>query len=209
MIGVATPLELWSGGVVTSDDRQGDEPPSPRTVVRDGQTWALGTAKTVAWIQRGTTYDRTISSAIPPIYDGYLTLVGQEWTSAEAEAGYDRKLVELLSTHEPTSWWLGYLDTDGRGTVVFPPRKKVKLYADWPYDLVLAGPEQALTWYESLPDLIFPADRSWLLSTLWDDSWTCIGGPSSLIDALAADAAFGARRVVPGQDATPPGHVSI
>jgi len=39
----------------------------------------------------------------------------------------------------------------------------------------------------TLPDLIFPADRSWLVSALWDDTWTCIGGPRHLIDALAAD----------------------
>ena len=28
----------------------------------------------------------------------------------------------------------------------------------------------------ALPDLMFPADRSWLVSTLWDDDRTCVGG---------------------------------
>jgi hypothetical protein len=30
----------------------------------------------------------------------------------------------------------------------------------------------------------FPGDRSWLLSTLWDDDWTCTGGSSALIDGF-------------------------
>jgi len=56
---------------------------------------------------------------------------------------------------------------------------------------------------------MFPTDRSWLMSTRWDDSWTCVGGPTQLIDALAAEETLGARRVALGENATPPGHVSI
>jgi hypothetical protein len=74
--------------------------------------------------------------------------------------------------------------------VVFPDAPPVRLYADWPYVLIDAGPEQALalrshatTWKRSLPDLLFPADHSWLLSTLWDDDWRCLGGPVSLVEA--------------------------
>jgi hypothetical protein len=50
----------------------------------------------------------------------------------------------------------------------------VTLYSGWGYVLIEAGPEQAGRWREDdhwkgvLPDLMFPADRSWLLSTLWD-----------------------------------------
>ena len=29
---------------------------------------------------------------------------------------------------------------------------------------------------------MFPADRSWLVSSLWDDDWTCIGGPAELVN---------------------------
>ena len=64
------------------------------------------------------------------------------------------------------------------------------LYSD-EYVLVEAGPEQAGAWRAPsgrwkgvLPDLMFPADRSWLSSTMWDVYWTCIGGPRSLIEAL-------------------------
>lgn len=93
----------------------------------------------------------------------------------------------------------------------------------WPtndagYVLVEAGPEQAGVWRDRehwkspLPDLIFPADRSWLFSTLWDDDWTCIGGSRRLVDAFLAhpDLRHRAREVDASvKDATPPGHTAI
>jgi hypothetical protein len=80
------------------------------------------------------------------------------------------------------------------------------------------GPEQASVWggddrYKGvLPDLMFPVDRSWLLSTLWDDDWTCIGGSKELVGAILAHAELchRAREVDPSvTDATPPGHSAI
>jgi hypothetical protein len=56
---------------------------------------------------------------------------------------------------------------------------------------------------------MFPADRSWLVSTLWDDDWTCIGGRTALVESVLHDPELGprARRVeLGGDDATPPGH---
>jgi hypothetical protein len=35
---------------------------------------------------------------------------------------------------------------------------------------------------------MFPADRSWLVWTMWDDSWSSIGGPARLIDCFPSDA---------------------
>ena len=58
------------------------------------------------------------------------------------------------------------------------------------------------------PDIVFPADCSWLLSRLWDDDWRCLGGPSELLDRLVSDGQLDARRVSLTQDATPPGHVA-
>jgi hypothetical protein len=54
---------------------------------------------------------------------------------------------------------------------------------------------------------MFPEDRSWLVSSLWDDDWACIGGPAALIDDLLADPVLApnVRRVDTRQDATPPG----
>ncbi len=58
----------------------------------------------------------------------------------------------------------------------------------------------------ALPDLMFPADQSWLLSTLWDDDWTCLGGPARLVADVLRHPDLQARQVSPGEDATPPGH---
>lgn len=117
------------------------------------------------------------------------------------------------------SWWAGYLDT-GCDDVVFPDAPRVILYANWPYVLVQAGPEQAANWRQSdsgrfrfgrLPNLIFPMDRSGLVSTLWDDDWTCVGGPVALIDGFLShsDLRARARRVRLDEDATPPGHKAV
>jgi hypothetical protein len=104
--------------------------------------------------------------------------------------------------------------------VIFPDAPRATLYANWPYVLVWAGPEQAVNWrrYRSgsiwpdcLPDLMFPADRSWLVSTLWDDDWTCVGGPVPLVDNFLSDPdlRYRTRRVGLDEDATPPGHQAI
>jgi hypothetical protein len=42
---------------------------------------------------------------------------------------------------------------------------------------------------------MFPADRSWLVSTLWDDDWTCIGGAAELVDKLLRHPDLQARAV--------------
>lgn len=188
---------------------------SSRYVARDGADWRLGTTSDVNWITQGTSIDRTIQSSIPPVFDAYATIVLPE-DEVERERR-DRAIVEVLAHRVlDQPWWLGYLDT-GSDDVIFPDAPRATVYADWGYVLVQAGPEQATNWRarrscrRSLPDLIFPADRSWLVSTLWDDDWTCVGGPIPLVDSLVRhpDLAPRARRVNPGKDATPPGHVSI
>lgn len=150
------------------------------------------------------------------VFEAYATIVLAEDETERARQ--DRAIVEILSDQGCAHlWWLGYLDT-GADDVVFPDASRVTLYAGWSYVLVQAGPEQALNWRSSrfprrrlLPDLIFPPDRSWLLSTLWDDDWTCLGGQAALLDRIISnpDLKPCARRVNPGEDATPPGHVSI
>src|SRR6185312_3728534 len=96
----------------------------------------------------------------------------------EMQVKHDLAVISLLRERSPDqSWWLGYLDT-GADDIVFPDAPKVTLYWDWHYVLIEAGSEQAATWRQSddatfwkgpLPNLIFPSDRSWLVSTLWDD----------------------------------------
>ena len=84
--------------------------------------------------------------------------------------------------------------------------------------LIEAGPEQAAKWRLSgpwsfwkgaLPNLMFPADRSWLVSTLWDDDWTCIGGPAQLVEKFLSHPDLQARPVTLNEDATPPGHQAL
>jgi hypothetical protein len=188
------------------------------TVVRDGRSWLLGTANDVEWIATATTVDRTITSAIPPAFDAYATVALP--FGGEGQERRDEAVLSVLRKHSTGgSWWLGYLDT-GADDVVFPDAPRVILYAGWPYVLVQAGPEQAVGWRSvrpgsfwsgPLPNLMFPTDRSWLVSTLWDDDWTCVGGTVALVESLIDHPDLGCLscRVMPGEDATPPGHQAI
>jgi hypothetical protein len=177
---------------------------------KDGQSWQVGTFQDVAWIAKGTTEGLSITTAIPPVFGAYATFYEPDGVTTVA---HERALVNQLVKFTPAQrWWLGYLET-GAHSVVFDKAPRVSRYWGWPYVLVAAGPEQALTWrtghmraaYGVLPDLFFPEDRSWLVSALWDDTWTCIGGPTTLIEALHNDPLVQAHRVRLGVDAKPPG----
>jgi hypothetical protein len=74
------------------------------------------------------------------------------------------------------------------------------------------APAEALAWRRGhlrgaglLPDLFFPADRSWLASALWDDTWTDFGGWAELVAALQRNSVVNARQVHPDEDAVAPG----
>ena len=150
-----------------------------------------------------------------PVFEAYATVLV---AYGEERDAHDRALLTLLRQQSPDQrWWLGYLDT-GADDIVFPDAPKVTLYAGWHYVLIEAGPDQAVAWRPSdgrafgtgdLPNLMFPADRSWLVSTLWDDDWTCIGGPAGLVDRFLHHPDLQARPVALGQDATPPGHQAL
>ncbi len=194
---------------------------------KDGRAWRIGNDGEVAWIANGTEDGVRITSAIPPIFEAYATVLrpgiveegGAQMSHAtpEQERRHEAATLTILqSITAAQSWWLGFLET-GVSDVIFDDAPKVKLYAGWPYVLVEAGPEQARTWRKpdvfdgSLPDLMFPADRTWLLSTLWDDCWACVGGPRTLIDRFLSDPALGdlTREVDPSMsDATPPDYTA-
>ena len=176
---------------------------------RDGRGWRVGTSAEVAWIG-GRPLGITIATALPLVFDAYATFHAAEDVPGPA---HEAAVVSGLVRHTADQgWWLGFLDT-GAHDVVFPEAPRVGAYFGWRYVLVLAGPEQALTWRTghmrdgdgALPDLFFPEDRSWLVTALWDDTWTCIGGPDAVVDALVADPSANARRVRPDEDALPPG----
>jgi hypothetical protein len=47
----------------------------PVRLARDGRTWRIGTDAEVAWIASGTSISRTITAAIPLVFDAYATVV--------------------------------------------------------------------------------------------------------------------------------------
>jgi hypothetical protein len=186
---------------------------SPADGVRkDGRQWRLGTDVDVAWIQESTVVGLTIGAAIPPSFAAFATLVVQD--QDKGRPAQVALLQSLLRDHSPDQpWWLGYLDT-GTDDVVFADAPRVTLYQGWQYVLVRAGPLEAGAWRQDPrrswrapgPDLIFPADHSWVLSRLWDDDWRCLGGPIVLVETILKVPLLEARRVRPDEDATPPGH---
>ncbi|MFK3979893.1 hypothetical protein ACI2K4_05860 [Micromonospora sp. NPDC050397] len=178
-------------------------------VTKDGRNWRVGTAGDVAWLANQTTYGLSVTTAIPPVFEAYATCHPPDGVDI---AIHERAVVDELTRHTPAQpWWLGYLET-GAHNVVFPAAPRVFLYAGWPYVLVEAGPLEALTWRTGhmrgdgpLPDLLFPADHSWLVSALWDDAWTDLGGTAELVTALRRNPLVNARPVGPDEDALPPG----
>ena len=93
--------------------------------VKDGSTWRIGTETEVAWIANGTSPGLTITSAIPPVFEAYATVVIPEEPGDRGRR--DRVVLALLTEHSAGQpWWLGYLDT-GRDDIVFPAAPKVDL----------------------------------------------------------------------------------
>lgn len=172
----------------------------------------IGDAATVRWIRDSTPAGLTIGAAIPPGFARYATIVIPD---DDTRQDHDHTLIERLRQHAPgpARWWLGYLET-GADPIPFADAPRVTVYGGWQYVLVHAGPEEALTlredhWNRTLPDILFPDDRSWLVSTLWDDDWRCVGGSAELIDSLLASPALETRVVGFTEDATPPGHTAF
>jgi hypothetical protein len=169
---------------------------SPQTKLKDGRAWRIGTEDEVAWINDGVTGGLTITAAVPSTFPAYATLtfpLGLELNRDAhrlAEDRFDDALLRELSAHmNPQPWWLGFLET-GASDVVLDDTPRVRVYG-WNYVLVQAGRHEARTWrngegrwFTALPELMFPTDHSWLVSSLWDDAWACVGGSADLISAL-------------------------
>jgi len=155
----------------------------------DETTWQIGGSREVAWIAANTRPGSTIATAIHPFRRVCHRDRARE---RRGQVVVGRGLLALLQAQGPQQpWWLGYLET-GVADLVFPNAPRVRLYSWWPYVLVKAGRDQAAIWrtnddatpwHSALPELMFPLDRSWLVSTLCDD-WRCVGGPTSLAEAV-------------------------
>jgi hypothetical protein len=173
--------------------------PEPRDQVKDGKAWLVGTDHEVGWINDGVRQGRSIAAAIPPVFASYATLtfplepLSDETARRVEDDRFDDAVLRVLCAHtDRQPWWLGFLDT-GASDVVLDDAPRVLVYHGWRYVLVQAGPREARMWrsdrrwFTALPELMFPADRSWLLSSLWDDAWACVGGSEDLIGALLDD----------------------
>jgi len=199
---------------------------------KNGIGWPVGGQADVDWIAEGTEPGRRITAAIPPRFDAYATLTNHPGAiyaprepgvpgfprDVSLERRQDLAFLDVLRRHSgEEAWWLGYLDT-GASDIVFWEAPKVTLYYGWHYVFVLAGPDQAASWRPApgglpnwksteLPEVMFPEDRSWLVSCLWDDDWACIGGSEALIGDLLGSSVLApnVHRVGLQEDATPPG----
>ncbi|MEO6857631.1 MAG: hypothetical protein ABI323_03465, partial [Solirubrobacteraceae bacterium] len=150
-------------------------------------------------INNGTSPGTAITAAIPPVFASYCTLGLPRANEGAELARHEQAVIELLTEQtKEQPWWLGYLDT-GASDVVFPYAPRATVYYGYGYVLVEAGSQQAARWRNqgfnrAPPDLMFPADRSWLVSTMWDDDWTSIGGSKQLVSSfLSRRATLGPR----------------
>lgn len=196
----------------------GDDPDTWRD--KDGRAWRIGTAADLTWIRENTGTGMAITTAIPPVFEAYATVQlpvtpnASGWVWDEPPDRHEASVLGVLRMHTAGQpWWLGYLITGLDAEAAFHDIPKVLLYG-WRYALIQAGPEQAGSWRATpdpwkgaLPNLMFPADRSWLVSTMWDDYYACIGGPRSLIETFLVHPDLGHRvvEVDPSmEDVTPP-----
>jgi hypothetical protein len=173
------------------------------TRVRDGRHWHIGSTADVAWIERAVDVSAPLVTLVPPIFAVYCRLELPDYAS-NGQRAHDQAVVELLSAGSASRqpWWLGYLEHGIGIDLVFDDAPRTSLFG-WDYVLVQAGPDQALKWRSScapdvawkgaLPDLIFPADHSWMLFTAWDDRWSGIGGSTDLIESFGRDPRLGPR----------------
>jgi hypothetical protein len=186
--------------------------------MKDGRAWRVGTPEDVSWIRDGLTpdLDLSITGAIPAVFEAYAAIALCEGVVGDrTPTDPDAAVLDVLRAHtDPQPWWLGYLETGASDVVRLRQGATRQALLDWGYVVVLAGPEQAATWNRtnmwnwSLPALMFPEDRSWLVSLLWDDDWVSVGGSAELIIKLRqhpnlARATY--PRSVEDPDAAPPG----
>ena len=81
----------------------------PVTRRKDGREWRIGTDADVAWIRESTPVGRAITSAVPPVFEAYATVVVPDEEDGRAD---DLAVVlELLGEQSPGPWWLGHLET--------------------------------------------------------------------------------------------------
>ncbi|WP_133767040.1 hypothetical protein [Amnibacterium kyonggiense] len=135
----------------------------------------------VAWIRRATAVGGTLRSAIPGGFDVYGLL-----DVSEARPTEDA-LLRAVAPEPSTELIAGWID---RGPYPPHPGDEHVLYSGWRYrfqrieSACLFGlPAEG---EGGFPDLLFPDDRSWLISLLWDDSWRSVGASHEVADRITS-----------------------
>ena len=173
--------------------------PSPWTSARTGGTG--GSARPTTSLARRARPRRglSVTTAIPPVFEAYAPSTRRGCRlPTPTNAPWSTSLV-ACTPDQP--WWLGSRHRRPRRRLSARSRGCPST-GTGPIVLVEAGPEQALgrrvrsharRRTGSLPDLFFPADRSWLVSALWDDIWTDIGASAAILAALRRNPLVNAR----------------
>jgi hypothetical protein len=82
---------------------------------KDGRPFRIGTPAEVAWIESGTASGRTITAAIPPVFDAYATIIVPEGEGEGLRLRHDRAVLTLLEAGSADqAWWLGCPARRGR-----------------------------------------------------------------------------------------------
>lgn len=136
----------------------------------------------ISWIRHDGAAFGTLQYAIPGGFEAYGVLdLPQDIVPIEDA------LLSTLGVSPADQVLAGWID---RGPWPAPAGDEHVLYTGWKYRLrrvpasELSGlPTEGVG---SFPDLLFPPDRSWLVSLLWDDSWRSIGTSQTTADRLAS-----------------------
>ena len=136
----------------------------------------------VDWIRQSGAAFGTLRYAIPDGFEAYGVL------DLPADiVPVETSLLGGLGVEPDDQLVAGWIDC---GPWPAPAGDEHVLYTGWAYRLrrvhasMLAGlPTEG---EGSFPDLLFPPDRSWLVSLLWDDAWRSIGAPQKAADRLAS-----------------------
>lgn len=125
----------------------------------------------VDWLRLNNGAAGTLGYAIP----GYFAVYGAMNLPDEIAATEDR-LLDALAPESGEELIAGWID---RGPWPPPAGDEHVIYWDWKYRLrrVQSSDLRGLPGEgeRCFPDLLFPINRSWLVSMLWDDSWRSIG----------------------------------
>ena len=153
-------------------------------MARGGQTRLVDHVldEDVDWIRGNDAAFGTLRFAIPSGYEAYGVL------DLPADiVPIEDALLSALGVDPADQLVAGWID---RGPWSTPAGDEHVLYSGWRYRLrrVAAADLSGLpTEGEgSFPDMLFPPDRSWLVSLLWDDAWRSIGSSQAIADLLAS-----------------------